>query len=170
MSERLTIQANQSGRLWLDDIEKWRTMCAQDGCIVCMDSPMPKGMHVIAETSMVRAVSNEQVTITGYVCVTCKKHAIEPFELTVEEQREFWTDSMLIAQGVADVIRPIKMNYEIHGNTMPHLHMHLFPRIPGDVYVGYPIHNRATFDHSSEDLENLKQGIIKRLRKAGRLS
>jgi diadenosine tetraphosphate (Ap4A) HIT family hydrolase len=23
--------------------------------------------------------------------------------------------------------RPVKLNYEIHGNTLPHLHMHLSP-------------------------------------------
>ncbi len=170
MSDKLTIQANQSGHLWSDDIEKWKSMCSQDGCVVYAELPKPKGMHILAETSMVWAVSDEQVTIPGYVCVTYKKHAIDPFDLSAQEQREFWTDSMLVAQGVTDVIRPIKMNYEIHGNTMPHLHMHLFPRTPGDVYVGYPIHNRAKFSHSLDDLDNLKQAIIKRLKNAGRLS
>lgn len=43
---------------------------------------------------------------------------------------------MLVARGVADVLSPTKMNYEIHGNTIPHLHMHLSPRTAGDVYVG----------------------------------
>ena len=26
------------------------------------------------------------------------------------------------------------MNYEIHGNVVPHLHLHLFPRYEGDPY------------------------------------
>lgn len=112
----------------------------------------------------------ESVPIPGYVCVTSKKHAVEPFDLAAEDQRLFWTDAMLIAQGVSDVRRPIKMNYEIHSNTIPHLHMHLFPRTAGDVYVGYPIHHRVEFEHSAEDLGGLKTAIVARLRQAERLS
>jgi hypothetical protein len=36
-------------------------------------------------------------------------------------------------------MRRRKMNYEIHGNTIPHLHMHLFPRFDGDPFEGGPI-------------------------------
>ncbi|MGB6535125.1 MAG: hypothetical protein WBF58_04100 [Xanthobacteraceae bacterium] len=31
------------------------------------------------------------------------------------------------------------MNYEIHGNTIPHLHLHIFPRYRGDPFEGRPI-------------------------------
>ena len=134
-----------------------------------IEGPLPS-THILAETPVLRVASFEQVSIPGYVCTTCKKHAVEPFDLTIEDQRDFWTDSMLVAQGVADVIQPIKMNYEIHGNTMAHLHMHLFPRTPGDIYVGYVVHSRAKFTHTPEDLEKLKQGVVKRLVQAGRLS
>ena len=34
------------------------------------------------------------------------------------------------------------MNDEIHGNTVPHLHMHVFPRYPGDPFEGAPIDPR----------------------------
>ena len=34
------------------------------------------------------------------------------------------------------------MNYEIHGNTIPHLHMHLFPRYVGDAFENQPINPR----------------------------
>lgn len=76
-------------------------------------------MHLLAETPMVEAVSAESVPLPGYVCVTSKKHAVEPFDLSVEDQRLFWTDAMLVARGVADLFRPTKMNYEIHGTRSP---------------------------------------------------
>jgi diadenosine tetraphosphate (Ap4A) HIT family hydrolase len=76
---------------------------------------------------------------------------------------------MLVAQGLADVLRPVKMNYEIHGNTIPHLHMHLFPRTPGDVYVGYVIHSRAHFTRSQEELQAMRAGIRARLAEQNRL-
>lgn len=170
MRQEITIAANDSGRLWADDIERWNALCRPEDCIVCQDVEFPLGMHVLAETSMVEAVSMESVPLPGYVCVTSKKHAVEPFDLDIEDQRLFWTDAMLVAGGVADVLGPTKMNYEIHGNTIPHLHMHLFPRTAGDVYVGYMIHHRVRFEHSPQDLENLKTGIVARLREAERLT
>ena len=33
----------------------------------------------------------------------------------------------------------VKINYEIHGNTAPHLHLHLFPRYLDDPFAGKPI-------------------------------
>jgi diadenosine tetraphosphate (Ap4A) HIT family hydrolase len=33
----------------------------------------------------------------------------------------------------------VKLNYEIHGNTLPHLHMHFFPRYAGDQFEGRAI-------------------------------
>ena len=89
-------------------------------------------MHLLGETPMVEVISAESVPLPGYVFVASKKHAVESFDLSVEDQRWFWTDAMLVARGVAYVLRPTKMNYEIHGNTIPHLHMHLFPRTAGD--------------------------------------
>jgi diadenosine tetraphosphate (Ap4A) HIT family hydrolase len=33
----------------------------------------------------------------------------------------------------------VKINYETHGNTIPHLHMHLWPRQIGDKFEDGPI-------------------------------
>jgi diadenosine tetraphosphate (Ap4A) HIT family hydrolase len=76
------------------------------------------------------------------------------------DQAAFWRDAMLVARAVADVVAPIKMNYEIHGNTLPHLHLHLFPRQRDDPYVGGPIDPRAAeFVRSDGDIEALASAI-----------
>lgn len=36
----------------------------------------------------------------------------------------------------------VKSNYEIHGNSMPHLHAHLFPRYLDDPFPSAPIDYR----------------------------
>ena len=132
MRQEITIAANDSGRLWTDDVERWNALCSPEGCIACQNEGLPSRMHLLGETPMVEVISAESVPLPGYVFVASKKHAVESFDLSVEDQRWFWTDAMLVARGVADVLRPTKMNYEIHGNTIPHLHMHLFPRTAGD--------------------------------------
>lgn len=89
-----------------------------------------------------------------------RRHVNEPFELPIEEQRQFWADSMLVAAAVASVVSPIKMNYEIHGNTLPHLHLHLFPRHPDDPFVGGPVDPRlASVQRTPEELLALAAAI-----------
>ena len=67
---------------------------------------------------------------------------VEPYELRGPERTGFWEDVLAAAEGLAREFAPIKMNYEIHGNTLPHLHVHLFPRRPDDPFVGGPIDPR----------------------------
>jgi diadenosine tetraphosphate (Ap4A) HIT family hydrolase len=98
--------------------------------------------------------------LPGYVCVVSKAHVCEPFELSAEEQTTFWADSMKVAAAVSDVHAPIKMNYEIHGNTLPHLHLHVFPRQRDDPYVGGPIDpRRASFHRSAAEIAALSAAI-----------
>jgi diadenosine tetraphosphate (Ap4A) HIT family hydrolase len=46
---------------------------------------------------------------------------------------------MAVARGLRSATKARKINYEIHGNTLPHLHVHLFPRFDGDPFEGLPI-------------------------------
>jgi len=76
------------------------------------------------------------------------------------EQALFWQETMLVAAAVDTVVKPIKMNYEIHGNTLPHLHVHVFPRQPDDPFIGGPIDPRhASFGRSDEELQRLALAI-----------
>jgi diadenosine tetraphosphate (Ap4A) HIT family hydrolase len=98
--------------------------------------------------------------LPGYVCVVAKRHVTEPFELDEPELTAFWTESMSIAAAVNELVQPSKMNYEIHGNTVPHLHLHLFPRFPGDPFEGRPIDGRTmSFDRAPEDVALLRAAV-----------
>jgi diadenosine tetraphosphate (Ap4A) HIT family hydrolase len=67
---------------------------------------------------------------------------------------------MLAARTVNELYRPTKMNYEIHGNTIPHLHLHLYPRFADDPYVGRPIDGRlALFTRSPEELGAIREAF-----------
>jgi diadenosine tetraphosphate (Ap4A) HIT family hydrolase len=65
--------------------------------------------------------------LPGYVCLVAKRHVREPFELPDSERRAFWDAVDRVASALNATLRPEKLNYEIHGNTIPHLHLHLFP-------------------------------------------
>jgi diadenosine tetraphosphate (Ap4A) HIT family hydrolase len=97
--------------------------------------------------------------LPGYACVVAKRHVVEPFELEGSEQLGFWDDCMRTARALVRLYKPRKMNYEIHGNTVPHLHMHLYPRYAGDPYEGRPIGNEARFQRTPEELALIGRAV-----------
>ena len=161
------LRANASGRSWHDDPDRWRAMLTREGCPWCQ-GPGPPAEDVIAQTETCWVTAPPVAPLAGYVCVSTKEHAIEPYDLDAETQAKFWLDAMAVARGLSDAIRPAKMNYEIHGNTIPHLHMHLYPRTPNDPYVGYPIHNREVVTRTAEELAGMASHIRAQLTTAGR--
>ncbi|MFJ1459652.1 HIT family protein [Nocardia sp. N2S4-5] len=65
----------------------------------------------------------------GYTVVIWRgRHVNEPYELSDSESGEYWRGVMVVAGALARHYRPLKMNYETLGNTLPHLHTHLLPR------------------------------------------
>lgn len=53
-------------------------------------------------------------------------------------------EAQLAARVLRDVTGAVRINYEIHGNTAPHFHLHLFPRYLDDPFAGGPIDFRRT--------------------------
>jgi diadenosine tetraphosphate (Ap4A) HIT family hydrolase len=66
-----------------------------------------------------------------------------------------------VSRSVQAVTGAVKLNYEIHGNTIPHLHIHVYPRFVGDPFEGGPIDPRGatSFHRGPEDLAVLKEAI-----------
>jgi diadenosine tetraphosphate (Ap4A) HIT family hydrolase len=63
---------------------------------------------------------------------------------------------MRVARVLDGLFHPSKLNYEIHGNTIPHLHMHVSPRFPGDPFEGRPIDPRSrSFARTKEEVARL---------------
>jgi len=67
---------------------------------------------------------------------------------------------MHVAKALSLGLHPKKLNYEIHGNTIPHLHMHLFPRFDGDPFEGRPIDgSEMRFHRTVADLRSLAEVV-----------
>jgi diadenosine tetraphosphate (Ap4A) HIT family hydrolase len=81
----------------------------------------------------------EAAPVPGYVRLVSQVHAVDLHDLSHAEAAAFASDTRLVSAAVARVTGAVKMNYEIHGNTLPHLHMHFFPRYRGDQFEGRPI-------------------------------
>jgi diadenosine tetraphosphate (Ap4A) HIT family hydrolase len=142
--------------VWSQPAE-WERRRRPDGCIICTSG---RPADVIADLASCWVTAPRRAPLAGYVCVVAHRHVVEPFELSAEEQGQFWRDSMLVARAVAAVTSPIKMNYELHGNTLPHLHLHVYPRQPDDPYVGRPIDpSRSSVARTDDELAALAAAI-----------
>jgi diadenosine tetraphosphate (Ap4A) HIT family hydrolase len=136
----------------------WQALRSGRGCPICREAGP---QDIIAELKASWVTAPEVAPLPGYACVVSKRHVVEPFDLPRAERALFWEDAMLAAKALANVLRPIKMNYEIHGNTVPHLHLHLLPRFLGDPYEGGPIDpSRASFRRSRTQLAALRRAIL----------
>jgi len=121
-------------------------------------------LGVIAESPDTWIASWEHVTCRGYACIIAKRHVVEPFELDADERAGFFSDVAAVARAVDDLFRPVKLNYEIHGNTIPHLHLNLFPRYVGDPFEGVPVRGGERHArHSAEDLERMSRAFASAL-------
>jgi diadenosine tetraphosphate (Ap4A) HIT family hydrolase len=68
----------------------------------------------------------------GYCILVSRRHATELSELPADERRAYLDEMCLLAQAIETSYRPHKLNYELLGNQVPHLHWHLFPRYLDD--------------------------------------
>lgn len=137
--------------------DEWERRRTPEGCLICRSGGP---LDVIAELTTCWVTAPPEAPLRGYVCVVARRHVNEPFEMDLDEQSTFWLESMAIARAVHRATGPIKMNYEIHGNTLPHLHLHLFPRHVDDPYVGGPVDPRqATFTRTDEELRALRHAV-----------
>jgi diadenosine tetraphosphate (Ap4A) HIT family hydrolase len=68
----------------------------------------------------------------GYCVLVSRRHARELSELPNEVRRDYLDEMCLLARAIEKAWTPHKLNYELLGNQVPHLHWHLFPRSGDD--------------------------------------
>jgi diadenosine tetraphosphate (Ap4A) HIT family hydrolase len=108
------------------------------GCVMC-DKYGAAGPRLIAELETARAYLHEDQFFPGYVLLVLRRHATELYELGAGERRAHLEEVSRVAQAIARAFQPVKMNYELLGNQVPHIHWHLVPRLPTDPDLRAPI-------------------------------
>jgi diadenosine tetraphosphate (Ap4A) HIT family hydrolase len=68
---------------------------------------------------------------TGYCMLISREHATELSQLG-SRRTPFLEEMALLAEAIEACFQPRKLNYELLGNQVPHLHWHLFPRRQDD--------------------------------------
>lgn len=75
----------------------------------------------------------------GYVVVVWRgRHVAEPTELSDEEAAAYWLEVVRVGRAIERHLAPVKLNYDLLGNSVPHLHTHVVPRYADDPRPGWP--------------------------------
>ena len=75
----------------------------------------------------------------GYTIVIWRgRHVAEATELEDGEAARYWLEVLRVARALEAHLEPVKTNYDVLGNQLPHLHTHVIPRYADDPRPGWP--------------------------------
>lgn len=116
------------------DPARWARMQEGADCPMCLDGYLPVNdfsfLVVELAHSYVRLPRNQ--FMRGWTVLILKRHACELYELTPAELAGFFAEVARVAQAVAGIYRPAKLNYGVFGNLCPHIHCHIVVQQTGD--------------------------------------
>ena len=93
----------------------------------------------IAELEHCYVSLNRDQFFAGYCFVFTRDHLIELFHLDPATRQGVMEEVNRVARVLAELFRPTKINYELLGNMVPHMHWHLVPRFTDDPLWPRPI-------------------------------
>ena len=112
------------------------------GCLICErigQIERGENPYFVCALSTGYVVLGDHQRFQGYTLFLCKRHVTELYQLPWGFRTRFLQEMSLVAEAVAAVYHPEKMNYELLGNGDTHLHWHLFPRASGDTPQPGPV-------------------------------
>lgn len=100
-------------------------------CKACQGA-WPRPDHFIADLGLTKIYLHEDQFFAGWTVALFQRHATELFHLAPTERFQMIEEVTMVANALADSFGAIKINYELLGNQMPHIHWHLIPRLASD--------------------------------------
>jgi diadenosine tetraphosphate (Ap4A) HIT family hydrolase len=73
------------------------------------------------------SVANEQ-NYLGKCIVALRRHEEDFLALRADEREEMWQAASAVRDALTRCFAPDRFNYQVLGNSVPHVHMHLTPR------------------------------------------
>ena len=117
------------------------------GCEICerIARFTPQNPYLIAELSTGYAVLADNQYYPGYTIFVARQCVPELHDLPPDVRSRFLEEMAQVAEAVFRAFTPRKLNYELLGNSVSHLHWHLFPRYADDPNPQWPVWSNEAF-------------------------
>jgi diadenosine tetraphosphate (Ap4A) HIT family hydrolase len=137
-------------------------------CPFCQDVDIDlkrKNPQWIADLQVSTALLCTNQICPGYtILIYNKGHFTELIQLNREDRIAYLEDLVKVAKAIYNAYQPHKMNYELLGNVVPHLHWHIIPRQVSDpIELHWPIWGKDYAEVKLPDDEYRE--IVEKIRK-----
>ena len=126
-------------RTWRAD---WDRLMRGEGCPFCANRGIAENEHGIRvfEGAFADVYLQKRAPLRGYAIAIWKRdHVAEPTDLAARDRDGYFADVFAAGAALRHLTNAAKMNYEVLGNTVPHLHTHIFCRFVDDPAPGRPL-------------------------------
>jgi diadenosine tetraphosphate (Ap4A) HIT family hydrolase len=121
--------------------ESFYELRAGKGCPMCEQGrpdETPYGARIFAGDVSDAYLQKADIQRGYTVSIWRGRHVAEPTELSADEAAAYWLEVVRVGRALEAHLQPVKMNYDLLGNSLPHLHTHLVPRYADDPRPGWP--------------------------------
>ena len=109
-----------------------------DTCPACSGG-WPASEQRIADCGSTIAYLHDDQFFEGWTFLVLKRHATELWHLEAAERARLIEEITRVARAVGAAFGAVKMNYELLGNAIAHIHWHLVPRRADDPSPWQPV-------------------------------
>lgn len=107
-------------------------------CVICSRWEEDGDLRIVEFRQSYLMLNRDQF-FPGYCLLFTKRHATELFHLEHVDRQELMEEVSQIASVLSVLFKADKINYELLGNMVPHIHWHLVPRLRTDPLWPRPI-------------------------------
>lgn len=148
------------------DPRQWEARRSGADCRLCRENAALPDGGLVSALGSGRVTLQDDADFRGYCILVFRRHVVELTELAAAERTALIADIDQVARAIQTVCRPVKLNYAILGNEIPHLHAHIIPRYPDDGWWGRPIWTRPAEQRRplpADEFERLRSALAAHL-------
>lgn len=137
-----------------------------NACFYCENGEKLQSLMIeIGELEYAKVYLNRDQKHRGRCIVALKDHKTEYFQLTPEENSGYFAEVARVAQAIAELYQPDKLNYATFGDGVPHVHIHIVPKYKDGLQWGEAFHDDVdkvllTDAEYAEMVAELRQAIF----------
>ncbi len=133
-------------------------------CPMCSRWEKEKDLQII-ELPYSYVTLNRDQYFPGYTLLFTKAHITELFHLERDVRSSLMEEVSSVAEALYGIYKPAKINYELLGNMVPHIHWHIVPRFSTEYLWPRPIwaeqheERLLTPDEQYQRIESIRRAL-----------